>query len=721
MAAGQITVDLLLRTGSFETDTKRAAANLRKLEKEAVAIGKAFGVAFTSAAIGLGYLVKSSIDAQDNLNDLAKKTGVAVETLGGIGFAASQAGGDLESTAAGLGKLNKTIAEAAAGNKDAAEFFQVLGIAVRDSAGKIKDAGTIYLEVADKFAAFEDGPNKAALALRGFGKAGLDQIPVLNEGAAALQENIDYYKRYSGVTAESAKRADEFNGTQTKLGLLMSAFGNVLAAEALPLLKTLADRFLKAKEEGDGFQTGAEGITSVLKGLVVAGAYVVDTFGGIGREIGALAAQSRILQDAFSGASLLEKASPILMAKRLAEAFNSNQFTSISDAVREDGERAKQELDAFVAKVLNSSGKLDLSGFAKTAASFGGGGGGKTGAPGLAGDGQKAKKFKSGGEQDAHVKAFIEAMKEQAEVVLSASRVYDDFLQKQIRFTDSLQDEADAAKEQAAIYGLTTDELHAYNREKLLAAALALELKANAEGEAASTEAVARQYRDQAAALRARAGAEDELRKKQADFENNPLTGADQAVKDYLDSIKKAGLATYDVVGNALQGLEDLAVDALMGGNIKKAAKSLVNQLIAEFYRLQIVKPLLNSIMGGGGLSALAGLFGGGSTGSSVGYGIPSGVPMATGTNRVPYDGFKAILHKDEAVVPAKYNPAAGGGETSVTIVNNTGAGVREERSESGGKKMVRIIIGEVARDMARGGSTRQAAREAIGPRQRRG
>jgi hypothetical protein len=133
------------------------------------------------------------------------------------------------------------------------------------------------------------------------------------------------------------------------------------------------------------------------------------------------------------------------------------------------------------------------------------------------------------------------------------------------------------------------------------------------------------------------------------------------------------------------------------------------------------VKPLLNSIMGGGGLSALAGLFGGGSTGSSVGYGIPSGVPMASGTNRVPYDGFKAILHKDEAVVPAKYNPAAGGGETSVTIINNTGAGVREERSESGGKKMVRIIIGEVARDMARGGSTRQAAREAIGPRQRRG
>jgi hypothetical protein len=718
MAAGQITVDLLLKTGSFETDTKRAAANLRKLEKEAVAIGKSFGVAFTSAAIGLGYLVKSSIDAQDNLNDLAKKTGVAVETLGGIGFAASQAGGDLESTAAGLGKLNKTIAEAAAGNKDAAEFFQVLGIAVRDSAGKIKDAGTIYLEVADKFAAFEDGPNKAALALRGFGKAGLDQIPVLNEGAAALQQNIDYYKRYSGVTAESAKRADEFNDTQKKLGLLMAAFGNVLTAEALPLLKTLADRFLKAKEEGDGFQTGAEGITSVLKGLVVAGAYVADTFGGIGREIGALAAQSRVLQDAFSGASLLEKASPILMAKRLAEAFNSNQFTSISDAVKADGERAKQELDAFVAKVLNSSGKLDLSGFAKTAASFGGGGG-KTGAPGLAGDGKKAKEFKPGKDQDEHVKAFIEEMRRLDDAAQDAARSYESFYQQQLRSLEGFEKDAAAAKELADTYDFSHDQLAKLNVEKLKSAAVSLELLAINEADKEGGAALARLYREQAAALRARAGAEDELRKKQADFENNPLTGADKAVKDYLDSIKKAGLATYDVVGNALHGLEDLAVDALMGGNIKKAAKSLVSQLIAEFYRLQIVKPLLNSIMGGGGLSSLAALFGN----SNLQMGSTTITPQlvgefAGGSSYVPKTGL-ALVHEGEGIVPKGQN--RGGGDVSVVVENHSGGSVREERSESGGKKMVRIIIGEVAKDMNRGGPTRGAARGALGPRPRRG
>ena len=34
------------------------------------------------------------------------------------------------------------------------------------------------------------------------------------------------------------------------------------------------------------------------------------------------------------------------------------------------------------------------------------------------------------------------------------------------------------------------------------------------------------------------------------------------------------------------------------------------------------------------------------------------GVKLATGTNYVPYDNYPALLHKGEAVVPAKYNPA---------------------------------------------------------------
>ncbi len=355
MASGSILIDLILKTGSFTTDTERASKSLKKFQKDAEAVGKAIGVAFTGAVVGLAAIVKSSIDSADHLNDLAKKTGIAADTLGGIGFAAEQAGGDLDSAALAAGKLNKSLAEAAAGNKEASEAFKLLGIDVKDATGKTKSADVALAELADKFASYADGPEKTALALRIFGKAGADMIPLLDEGGAALLANVEYFKRYSGVTQETAKAADQFNDTQTKLKLLVQAFGNTLASESLPLLQTLADRFLSAKEQGDGFKGAADGIVSVLKGLVVAGAYVVDTFRGIGREIGALAAQGTVLSEAFSDASLLEKTSPVLMMKRLTEAFRSAQFTGISDAVQADGVQAKKDLDAFVASVLNGT------------------------------------------------------------------------------------------------------------------------------------------------------------------------------------------------------------------------------------------------------------------------------------------------------------------------------------------------------------------------------
>ena len=252
MSAGSIVVDLLLKTGSFSTDAQRSAKDLEKLKKQAhetgVALGNslkdlaaAAGVTLTFA--GIGALVKGAIDAADHLNDLSKKTGIAVDTLGGMGFAAGLAGGDLNSVAAAAGKLNKSLAEAAAGNKDAAEAFQVLGIAVKDAGGATRKTDEVLADIADRFAEYEDGPEKAALALKIFGKAGADIIPLLDDGGKALRENIEYYQRFAGVTAEVAAQADQFNDTLAKSSLIAGAFGRQLASDLLPALQAVADEF----------------------------------------------------------------------------------------------------------------------------------------------------------------------------------------------------------------------------------------------------------------------------------------------------------------------------------------------------------------------------------------------------------------------------------------------------------------------------------------------
>ena len=341
MSAGSIVVDLLLKTGSFSTDAQRSAKDLEKLKKQAHETGAALGNALKDLAAaagvtltfaGIGALVKGAIDAADHLNDLSKKTGIAVETLGGIGFAAGLAGGDLNSVAAAAGKLNKSLAEAAAGNKDAAEAFNVLGIAVKDTGGATRKTDEVLADIADRFAEYEDGPEKAALALKIFGKAGADIIPLLDDGGRALRENIEYYQRFAGVTADVAAQADQFNDTMAKSSLIAGAFGRQLAADLLPALQAVADEFLAAKEGSDAFKTASSGLRTIFETLVILASDVAFVFGGIGRELGAIAAQAgALLRRDFAG------------------------FTAISDAVKADGERARAELDKFQARVLQAT------------------------------------------------------------------------------------------------------------------------------------------------------------------------------------------------------------------------------------------------------------------------------------------------------------------------------------------------------------------------------
>jgi hypothetical protein len=253
----------------IERQTQSSAAKMSKAFETVKGTLAGLGVAVSAGA--LVSVVKNAIDAADHLNDLSKQTGVAVDTLGGLGFAAGQAGGDLESIAAAAGKLNKSIAEAAGGNKEFGDAFKAMGIDIRDVEGKLKTADQVLIELANKFATYADGPEKVAIAVRLLGKAGAEQIALLNDGGQALQENIEYYKRYAGVTQETANQADAFNDTLGKLHLLSGAFGRTLAAELLPTLESVSGALLASKENGTQFNEWAERAAGAVKILALGG------------------------------------------------------------------------------------------------------------------------------------------------------------------------------------------------------------------------------------------------------------------------------------------------------------------------------------------------------------------------------------------------------------------------------------------------------------------
>ena len=223
MANNNLVIKLSADIAKFQSDMRTAGNStqqaMAQMQKDAVMVGTAMGALGLAGAGAMAVMVKQSIDAADKLRDMSQKTAIAVNTLNGMGFAASQAGGSLDGMVSAAGKLNKSIAEGAQGNNDQAAAFKALGINVFDASGKLKTADVVMTEMASKFATFADGPEKVALSMALMGKAGADMIPVLNEGGAAMQANIEYSKQYSGMTTELANAADNFNDTMGKLQL----------------------------------------------------------------------------------------------------------------------------------------------------------------------------------------------------------------------------------------------------------------------------------------------------------------------------------------------------------------------------------------------------------------------------------------------------------------------------------------------------------------------
>lgn len=287
MAAGSIIIDLLMKTGAFETDTKRAEKALAKLKKEAADAGKKIGIAFVAAGTAAAAMVKSSIDTADATSKAAQATGTTVESFSALTYAADLSGLSQEGLASAMVKLTKNMSDAAQGTGEAIKGFTALGISVKDSNGNLKGSDAMLAEVADKFAGMEGGAAKTALAVNLFGKSGAQLIPLLNAGAAG----IDDLKKEAAalgqvLSTETAQSAEEFNDTLTKIQGVARGLANRVMADLLPMLNNLATQFFQSAKGAGALDQAARIAATGIRGLVSAGVIVGAIFKTLGQAIG---------------------------------------------------------------------------------------------------------------------------------------------------------------------------------------------------------------------------------------------------------------------------------------------------------------------------------------------------------------------------------------------------------------------------------------------------
>ncbi len=267
--------------------TKTALASVKaNLEGLSVAASKVNGVlAGLGAALSLGALVaagKHALDTADELSKLSQKTGLSVESLSLLKPVAEQAGTSMEGLAKGLQKLATSMFDAAGGMKEPKDAFDQLGVAFADASGKLRPTEEVLLDLADAFAAMPDGAQKSALAVKLFGKSGVELIPFLNQGRAGIDELKQKFKELGlEISGDTANAAEKFNDTLDTVKQALHGIAIKVAEAALPALQKLSDGLVEVASHGEEIMTVLRALGEVIVTvLAVRGVAAVAALGG---------------------------------------------------------------------------------------------------------------------------------------------------------------------------------------------------------------------------------------------------------------------------------------------------------------------------------------------------------------------------------------------------------------------------------------------------------
>jgi len=315
----QILITAVDQTKTAFDSIKRGLGGLTDTAKSVNGVLANLGVGVSLA--GIGAMIKSSIDSADALDEMAQRTGIAVESLSLLVPAADLSAVSTEKFEAGLKKLATGMLEAATGSEASAQNFEALGVAVQNQDGTLRDSEQVLLDLADRFQAMPDGAEKAALAVDIFGKAGAEMIPFLNQG----REGIGALKQEAAelglqLSADTAAQAGNFNDALDKLKLATTSIGNQIIASLLPALNDMAGGMVESAKQGGTLRVILDGVVLVLKTLALGAATVGKAFIALGEAIGAgVAAAVEALKGNTDGAKAIIADLKGNLVKRLDE------------------------------------------------------------------------------------------------------------------------------------------------------------------------------------------------------------------------------------------------------------------------------------------------------------------------------------------------------------------------------------------------------------------
>jgi hypothetical protein len=222
----------------------KTAAGLARLSRRLTAAGQAMrNVGANMMKWGAGITTplllaaKYAADSGSALYDMSKRTGMSVEKLSALAYAAKQTGTSLEDVEGAIRRMQKSMD---ANGRSPAQMFD---------------------DVVATLAKIEDPTARAAKAMEIFGKSGTNLLPMVDEFAA-----LEARAKRLGliVSGDTAAKMDEFGDAIEDTKLTVKRLWFEIGSSLAPVLKRAAEWFTSAAISAKGWIVRNKGLAVTL-------------------------------------------------------------------------------------------------------------------------------------------------------------------------------------------------------------------------------------------------------------------------------------------------------------------------------------------------------------------------------------------------------------------------------------------------------------------------
>jgi hypothetical protein len=217
----------------------------------------------------LALLAKDSVETAHSVELMSEKFGIGANELSTYMVSAKMAGVDIDNVGKGLKFLAKNAVDSVSGTGKAAGAFQSMGIDVKDASGNIKPMSALLDEIRGKFSTYAEGPEKAALAMKIFGREGANLVPWLSKSTEEIERVNKVARDFGAIMSDEAIGVTaQFADNLHLVEFAGKGLANQVMAGISPALNQVVEDTVAWLTETEALTIAAQGLIAVVKGLV---------------------------------------------------------------------------------------------------------------------------------------------------------------------------------------------------------------------------------------------------------------------------------------------------------------------------------------------------------------------------------------------------------------------------------------------------------------------